>query len=84
MTSPQEQDPAVGRSWIVLVVATIAGFVAAGTIATSPVMGIILVLSLSTATFLGILAHSILTDPQPDPKEASEAETVDPVGIESA
>lgn len=80
MTGPQEQDAAVGRSWIVLVVATIAGFVAAGTIATGPVMGIILVLSLFIATFVGVLAHSILAeDPPATPTEQQREEIPDTI-----
>lgn len=84
MTDPHEKEPAGSWSWVVFVAALLAGFVAAGTVATSPAMGIILVLSLSIATFLGILAHSILTGQPGEPKEAIETDTVDPVGIESA
>ena len=85
MTSPYEEAaPSGRRSWLVFAGALVAGFIAAGTFATSLVTAVILVLSLFIATFLGTLAHSILTDDHPHAGPVADSETPsDPVGVES-
>ncbi len=82
MIDSEPKTPASGRSWIILGAASLAGFIAAGTFATSRVTGVILVISLFIATFLGTLAHSILTEPEPGPGTSDEPESADSVSIE--
>ena len=84
MTSPYEDAAPGRRSWLVFGGALVAGFIAAGTFATSLITAVILVLSLFIATFLVTLAHSILTDSHPPVGQVADSEAApDSVRVES-
>ena len=81
MMPPAEENPPSRRPWLVLGAALLAGFIAAGSFATSRTSALIFVFSLAIAAFLGTLAHSILTAPPPQREEQPEG--VDSLGLKS-
>lgn len=81
MIPPLEESPPSRRPWLVLGAALLAGFVAAGSFATSTTSALIFIFSLAIAVFLGTLAQSILTAPPPQKEEQSEG--VDSIGLKS-
>jgi hypothetical protein len=62
MRKPREESAPNSRSWLVFGAALLTGFIAAGTVARSPITGLLLVLSLFIAAFLAALAHSVISE----------------------
>jgi len=79
MTTPWQEAVPARRPWLVIGAALVAGFIAAGTFATSKSTALIFVFSLALAAFLGVLAYSIFTDsdaPLPEKDEDGATDSI--------
>ncbi len=79
-----EQGAPGKRPWLVLGAAVLAGFLGAGTFASSAGTAVLLVVSVFVATFLGTLLHGIFTEPAPDQREPAGLKSSEPIPLDRA